>query len=88
MPQVQAAEPEHRGGVGHGFATQVNADEAAQAGPVVQGFFTCQVGEVEPVLYGVNAQNALQTDGWAPVACFWVVRRDFVAQRYLVDCNV
>ena len=77
----QAAEPEHGGGVGHGLATQVDANEAAQAGTVVQGFLAGQVGEVEPVLDEMDAQHALQTDGWTPIACLGVVRCDFVAQR-------
>ena len=33
----QPAKPEHGGGVGHGLATQVDADETTQAGTVVQG---------------------------------------------------
>ena len=78
----QVAEPEHRGGVGHGLTTQVNAYEAAQAGTVVQGLLTCQVGEVEPVLDEVNTQHALQTNGAAPITGLGIVRGNLLAQRW------
>ena len=77
----QMAELEHRGGIGHWLTAQVNADEAAQAGTVVEGFLTRQVGEVEPVLDEVDAQHALQSNGRTPIASLGVVRCDFFAQR-------
>jgi hypothetical protein len=76
----QAAELEHRGGVGHGLTAQIDAHEAAQAGTVVQRLLTSQVSQVEPVLDEVDAQHALQTDGRAPVAGLGVVRFDDFAQ--------
>lgn len=76
----QAAKPQHGGGIGHRLTTQVNTDEAAQAGTVVQGLFARQIGQVEPVLQEVDAQHALKANGRAAVACFGVVRLYHLAQ--------
>ena len=67
------------GGIGHGLAAQINSDKAAQAGTVVQGFFAGQIRQVEPV-NEVDAQHALQTNGWASAPRFGVVGLDDFTQ--------
>jgi hypothetical protein len=77
----QTAELQHRGGVGHRLAPQVDAHEAAQAGAVVQRFLAGLVGQVEPMLDEVDAQHALQPNRRASTDALGVMRPDHVAQR-------
>ena len=67
----QSAEPEPGGGVGYRLAAQIDAHETVQAGPVVQRLLAGQIGQVEPVLDEVNAQHALQANGWVAVALLY-----------------
>ena len=69
------------GGIRRRFAAQIDAYEPAQAGTVVQGFFTRQIGQVNPVPDEVDAQLALQSDERAAVASFRLVRLDHFTQR-------
>ena len=45
----QFAQLQQRGGIGHAFATQVNAHKAAQTGAVIQGLLARQIGQVDHV---------------------------------------
>jgi hypothetical protein len=58
-----------RCGVRQRLSPQVNANEAAQTGAVVQRLLTGQVSEVEPKLNELDTLHALKTDGRTPVAC-------------------
>ena len=61
----QAAELEQRGGVGHGLAGEVNADELAERLAVVDGVFHGFVSQAEPELQAVHAQHPGHADGRA-----------------------
>jgi hypothetical protein len=76
MPLEQVAELQDRRRIGHRLASEVDAHEAAQRRRVVKRFFARLIGQVEPVLQQVDAQHALQADGWPPASGLGVVRLD------------
>ncbi|CAM2157632.1 hypothetical protein PT2222_420044 [Paraburkholderia tropica] len=76
----QAPEFEQRCRIRYGFAAQINAHKATQAGAVIQSLFASEVGQIEPVLHEVNPQHALQTNRRATVAAFRVIRFDYRTQ--------
>ena len=53
----ELAKLQDSGGVGYGLTAQVDACKAAQAGTVIQGFFTSQIGQIEPVRNEVDTQH-------------------------------
>jgi len=63
------------------LTSQIDTNEAAQTGAVIQGFLTRQVSQVEPVLDEVDTQHALQTDRRAAIAGFGVMRLNDFTQR-------
>ena len=58
------------------LTTQIDTNEAAQTGAVMQGFLARQVSQVEPVLDEMDAQHALQANGRASITGFGVMRLD------------
>ena len=76
----QMPEPAHCGFVRHGFAPQVNADEGPHGSRFVERLFHCRVGQIEPLLQEVDAQQALQSYRWTTLARVRIHRLDQRAQ--------
>jgi hypothetical protein len=76
----QVPEAQDGGLVRRGLASQVDADEAAHGGRVVDRFFRRRVGEVEPLLQEVDAQHALQAHRRPAAFALGIKRRNHGAQ--------
>jgi len=72
----QAPELQQRRGVGHALAAQVDADEMPQRRAIKQCILARGIGQVEPLLHEVHAQQALQAHGRPTVARLGVMRLD------------
>ena len=62
---------------------QVNTNEAAQTGAVMQGFLARQVCQIEPVVDEMDAQHALQANGRPAITSLGEMTLDDFVQRGL-----
>ena len=67
---------QQRGGIGHALGLEIDAGETLQGLTVVKGVFQRFIGQPIPLLKEIDAQQALQSDGWTAAFTFGIERRN------------